>query len=220
MSRLSGFSAKVAAELSAADGPSVDREHEAEFMAQVTSRKRDFDRQSRRLLDEIVRPHMEVLAGCFPNATPARNSAPDHCVWWFGYTERFPSSVKVDLSATHDETLENIVINYELTIFPAYTNYERFDRFTMPLGQIDDEGLTDWLESRLIKFVRTYVAIENSNQDQSALLVTDPVCGMRIVREAAVAEVQRSGHSYFFCSQSCRDAFEENPARYARLVTA
>jgi uncharacterized protein len=39
---------------------------------------------------------------------------------------------------------------------------------------------------------------------------TDPVCGMKVEREAAVS-IERAGETIYFCSEHCRDAFEAQP---------
>lgn len=38
-------------------------------------------------------------------------------------------------------------------------------------------------------------------------MVTDPICGMRIDTDDAVATAQHEGSTYYFCSQACHDAF-------------
>jgi YHS domain-containing protein len=43
-------------------------------------------------------------------------------------------------------------------------------------------------------------------------IVTDPVCGMRIDPEDAVASADRDGTTYSFCSQACYVAFVANAA--------
>jgi YHS domain-containing protein len=45
-------------------------------------------------------------------------------------------------------------------------------------------------------------------------MVTDPVCGMRIDPDDAVATVDHDGETYYFCSEVCRDAFVADPAAY------
>jgi YHS domain-containing protein len=45
-------------------------------------------------------------------------------------------------------------------------------------------------------------------------MVTDPVCGMRIDSDDAVATVEHGGTSYHFCSQACHDAFVADPASF------
>ena len=46
-------------------------------------------------------------------------------------------------------------------------------------------------------------------------MVTDPVCGMRIDADDAVASSEYEGKTYYFCSEVCYDAFVTDPAAYA-----
>jgi adenylate cyclase len=43
-------------------------------------------------------------------------------------------------------------------------------------------------------------------------IVTDPVCGMRIDPDDAVATAEHEGQRYWFCSEACRDAFAADPS--------
>ena len=45
----------------------------------------------------------------------------------------------------------------------------------------------------------------------------DPVCGMEVVPGPTRLVAIYKGHSYWFCSMACREAFETNPARYFPL---
>jgi YHS domain-containing protein len=45
--------------------------------------------------------------------------------------------------------------------------------------------------------------------------VMDPVCGMEIEPAQAVAQCERDGRSYYFCSTACKEQFEEKPEAYA-----
>jgi YHS domain-containing protein len=45
-------------------------------------------------------------------------------------------------------------------------------------------------------------------------MVIDPVCGMRIEPDDAVAHLDFEGSTYYFCSEACRDAFVEDPHRF------
>ncbi len=47
------------------------------------------------------------------------------------------------------------------------------------------------------------------------MAVKDPVCGMEIEPEDAVARVEYEGRDYYFCSESCEEEFKENPEDYA-----
>jgi YHS domain-containing protein len=42
----------------------------------------------------------------------------------------------------------------------------------------------------------------------------DPVCGMEVSRMTAIEEFAYQGKTYYFCSGSCREAFEAEPGKY------
>ena len=42
----------------------------------------------------------------------------------------------------------------------------------------------------------------------------DPVCGMRIDGEEAAGTIESGGKTYYFCSQTCLDAFKADPTSY------
>jgi len=44
----------------------------------------------------------------------------------------------------------------------------------------------------------------------------DPVCGMDLDVENAIASCKYEGRMYAFCSPKCRRAFEKDPVRYAK----
>jgi Cu+-exporting ATPase len=44
----------------------------------------------------------------------------------------------------------------------------------------------------------------------------DPVCGMDVNPQDAAAKSQHQGQTYYFCSYSCKQKFEQNPTQYAK----
>ena len=42
----------------------------------------------------------------------------------------------------------------------------------------------------------------------------DPVCGMELTAEEAADSVEYDGQTYYFCSQNCKDRFDQNPQQY------
>ena len=51
--------------------------------------------------------------------------------------------------------------------------------------------------------------------DATAGQVTDPVCGMKIRPQDAAGSSEFNGHTIYFCSKGCKQAFDANPAKYA-----
>lgn len=44
--------------------------------------------------------------------------------------------------------------------------------------------------------------------------VRDPVCGMEIEPDDAIASEEHDGQTFHFCSAACHDAFLQDPHRY------
>jgi 3-hydroxybutyryl-CoA dehydratase len=42
----------------------------------------------------------------------------------------------------------------------------------------------------------------------------DPVCEMEVSAEDAVATSEYNGQTYHFCSQECKDSFDEDPEMF------
>jgi Cu+-exporting ATPase len=48
--------------------------------------------------------------------------------------------------------------------------------------------------------------------------ITDPVCGMSINPNEALAQTNYRGQTYYFCSQECKEKFEKQPEKYTAQV--
>jgi putative ABC transport system ATP-binding protein len=58
-------------------------------------------------------------------------------------------------------------------------------------------------------------SLRDRKQEQHAW-VTDPVCGMRVDAWTAVLFAEHRGERYTFCSQRCKERFEQNPGAYGK----
>jgi Cu+-exporting ATPase len=45
-------------------------------------------------------------------------------------------------------------------------------------------------------------------------MTTDPVCGTTVDEREAEFRTQFAGKKYFFCSEECREEFEDRPGEY------
>ncbi|MEM2118630.1 MAG: YHS domain-containing protein [Candidatus Bathyarchaeia archaeon] len=45
-------------------------------------------------------------------------------------------------------------------------------------------------------------------------MAKDPVCGMTVDEKTAKIKSDYMGKTYYFCNQSCKTAFDKNPAKY------
>lgn len=51
------------------------------------------------------------------------------------------------------------------------------------------------------------------------MTVHDEVCGMDFPPEEAVSSMRFQGKDYYFCSERCRERFEDHPGWYVPLKT-
>lgn len=54
----------------------------------------------------------------------------------------------------------------------------------------------------------------NHGKENSGGNSKDPVCGMAVEPQKAAAAAVRNGNTYYFCSTSCRNKFEQEPDKY------
>ena len=50
---------------------------------------------------------------------------------------------------------------------------------------------------------------------QTATQVTDPVCKMTVEPNQAAGQSTYKGQTYYFCSVSCKEQFDQEPEAYA-----
>jgi P-type Cu+ transporter len=51
-------------------------------------------------------------------------------------------------------------------------------------------------------------------------MAKDPVCGMQVNEAQAAGTSEYRGETYYFCSSSCKQQFDQNPERYTSQGTA
>ena len=56
--------------------------------------------------------------------------------------------------------------------------------------------------------------LEDGQFKETISMAVDPVCGMTVEREKAVATSEFEGTTYYFCARGCRDEFEQAPTKY------
>ena len=54
-----------------------------------------------------------------------------------------------------------------------------------------------------------------SEANDETEMLKDPICGMTVTRERAVAVIEHNGVTYGFCSEHCRKTFQSDPDKYS-----
>jgi YHS domain-containing protein len=58
-----------------------------------------------------------------------------------------------------------------------------------------------------------------ASPQRTATSLTDPVCGGMVEENTAAGRSEHRGETYYFCCQSCKMEFDDNPYAYSRNRT-
>jgi YHS domain-containing protein len=197
----------------------LHQRHVGQRMEQINQRYQKFAKVADHVAQHLIRPRMELLASYFDNAEPLSEgdqARRHYCGYVFRHNERFPATVTLDLAVCPDAGLENILVVYTLEILPIFFRFEGKDQIAFPLGGVDEPQLIAWVEKKIHDFVDTYLHLEENDHYQRENTVIDPVCGMRINKAWAAAQMEYGGQTYYFCVEECRAKFAADPQRYLR----
>jgi YHS domain-containing protein len=193
----------------------LQRNHIQQKMAEAEARHQRYTALADRLVQEVIRPRMEKLTTLFDNARMSEARSSRHtCCCQFELTTRFPATANLEIGVTRDGEIKTVVLESQLEILPVFFPLNGRDQLTMLLDEVDEEKAAAWVEARILHFVDTYLRLETSNDYQEGNIVTDPVCGMRVNKAFAPAQMTYGGRTYYFCIPECRARFAENPERY------
>jgi Cu+-exporting ATPase len=55
-----------------------------------------------------------------------------------------------------------------------------------------------------------------ASADKAEGAVLDPICGMKIEKTHAAAQVEHDGKTYYFCMEEEKNTFLKDPAKYIK----
>ena len=192
------------------------RDRVGRWLAEAERRWQTFGVLADRLVQTIIRPRLERLAGYFENAhLLAPDEAPRYrCVCHFRHTDRFPATTTLSLAVSSSTEVEDLTASYELQILPLFFRFEGRSEVAFPLDAVEEAQLTGWVEERMVAFVDTYLRLEGLEPYHRENLVTDPVSGLRFSKGLAAAQMQHQNQTYYFFLKACQEKFAADPQRY------
>lgn len=116
--------------------------------------------------------------------------------------------VRLRLSAATDQEVRKLILNYDLQIIPVLTQFDSHSQAEWPLNAIDEQAIADWVDDRIVSFVKTYLSLHENEAYLREHMVKDPVAGVRFPKFAAASTLQWSGKTYYFIGDETRREFE------------
>jgi len=160
-------------------------------------------------LGTVWRPRLEALVEKFGNKVevlpvvrPSMREA----------TFKFQSSLAhIDLrfSACTDADVSKVILSYDLDILPILMKFQSHCETEFPLEAVDLEAAGQWIDDRIIDFVKTYLSLHENSHYLKGAMVQDPIAGVQFPKFAAAATVVKDGKTYYFIGEETRLAFEQ-----------
>jgi YHS domain-containing protein len=183
-------------------------------MQAFEGRKARFDLVAPQLIVTVILPWLSEVASHFSTSRVEKSENGLGGCLWLGYSERFPVTAKAEVRLSHDAGFQNVAVRFEASIAPSFQHFEPNDKLLLALGDSNFQQLANWLDDRLLEFVDAYMRTDRGCDDFGDEPVTDAVCGMRLLRSKCHSSIDLHGHSYFFCTETCRKEFEQQPSRF------
>lgn len=117
--------------------------------------------------------------------------------------------VVLKFSVTADEEAQNVLFRYDLDILPIFMKFESHSELQFPLDKIDERALGNWMDERIVNFVRTYAAMYENTYYLKDHLVEDPIAKVRFPKFAAGAKLEAGGKTVYFISEDTRRQYEQ-----------
>lgn len=159
-------------------------------------------------LREVWKPRLEALAAKFgdkvqvtPHVTPSTRDAT------FKFTSNL-ARIELRFSATTDHDVRNVILNYDLAILPVLMKFESHSEISLPIDQVDPKKIADWIDDRIVAFVKTYLSLHENSLYLKDVMVEDPIANVSFPKFAAATKVEHGGKTYYFIGEETRKEFE------------
>lgn len=116
--------------------------------------------------------------------------------------------IRLRLSASTDHEVRKLVLDYNLEILPILMKFDSHQQAEWPLDAVDRPAIANWIDDRLVDFVKTYLSLHQNEYYLKDHMVEDPVAGIRFPKFAAAATIERDGKTYYFIGEETRREFE------------
>jgi YHS domain-containing protein len=158
-------------------------------------------------LRDVWRPRLEALSKQFgervkvtPYLEPSRREA----------TFEFQSTlacIRLRFTAKTERNVTRVILGSDLEIVPVLTRFEPHAELEIPLDKVDGQTVGNWIDDRIVAFVRTYLSLHENDLYLKDDMVEDPIAHVRFPRFAAGATLEHNGQTYYFIGEDTRREF-------------
>ncbi|HQR07171.1 MAG TPA: hypothetical protein PLN21_10135 [Gemmatales bacterium] len=158
-------------------------------------------------LKTIWGPRLEALQKRFgdrvkvtPRVTPSSREA------MFEFQSSL-ARIRLKFSSYADRDVKNIHLTSDLDIVPVLMQFDAHSEMKFPVDSPNKEVIAQWVDDRIVSFVRTYLSIHENNFYLKDHLVEDPITHVEFPKFAAGATMEWKGATYYFVDDESRKEF-------------
>src|SRR5215831_16296573 len=161
--------------------------------AQGEKQQEHHDRQTRlaafekelETLPEVTKPRLEALVKRFGDRAKVspRIDSTSRAVTMDFQSEL--ARIKLKFSAATDQEVRKLILLYDLEILPTLMQFDSHQQAEWPLDAIDRKAVGQWVDDRIVSFVKTYLSLHENQYYLKEHLVQDPIAGVRFPKFAA-----------------------------------
>lgn len=169
-------------------------------------------------LPPLWQPRLETLQQRFGDrikATPHLTSTSREITMDF---ESDLAGIRLSFSAATDRDVSKLILNYDLEIVPVLMEYDAHQQVEWPLDAIDLQAAVDWVDDRIVDFVKTYLSLHENERYLKGHMVEDPIAFERFPKYAAATSLEWQGKTYYFIGEETRREFEASHGVAPRVV--
>jgi YHS domain-containing protein len=172
---------------------------------------KEYEKAQARIV-EIAKPRLEALAkraGERVKVTPAVSQTRRAATFEFKSPR---AHMVLAFSVAPDQELKRAVVESELKVVPVLWRFDSHAEFSTPIANVDADGLTKWLDDRILAFVNLFIQVQEGEIFDKAEMVEDPVAKISFPKFAAAATLEQGGKTYFFIDDKNKNEFARKGA--------
>lgn len=158
---------------------------------------------------DLWKPRMEVLVKKFgervkvtPNFQPTNREAT------FEFQSKL-ARVRLRFAVSANRDISRIVLTNDLEIVPVLMQFDGHSEIDFPLDAIDRKAIEQWVDDRIVSFVKTFLSLHQNEYYLKEEMVEDPVAKVRFPKFAAGATLTWQGQTFYFVGPETRADFEK-----------
>ena len=110
-------------------------------------------------------------------------------------------------TASTDSDVHHLVMDYDLHILPVLMKFDPHARLELPLNSVDVNVVGNWIDDRIIDFVRVFLSLHENQYYLKDHMVADPISGTQFPKYAAATKLDWNGATYYFIGEQTRSEF-------------